>query len=74
MPKMWLNKAYPSLKTLGSWIKDLILRLDFIYVTNVFLYMLINCGKNNSEKNIRGKHIRRIRKSTNDSRFHRRLY
>lgn len=31
---MWLNKAYPSLKTLGSWIKDLILRLDFIYVSH----------------------------------------
>lgn len=31
---MWLNKAYPSLKTLGSWTEDLILRLDFIDVKN----------------------------------------
>jgi len=31
---MWLNKAYPSLKTLGSWTEDLLLRLDFIDVRN----------------------------------------
>ncbi|XP_025191999.1 LOW QUALITY PROTEIN: dynein heavy chain 6, axonemal-like [Melanaphis sacchari] len=32
VPNMWLNKAYPSLKALGSWVKDLALRLDFIYI------------------------------------------
>lgn len=36
---MWLTKAYPSLKTLGSWVKDLILRLNFIYVRYI-LYLL----------------------------------
>lgn len=30
---MWANKAYNSLKSLGSWIRDLTLRLDFIYVS-----------------------------------------
>lgn len=34
VPKMWLNKAYPSLKALGSWVKDLALRLDFINVSD----------------------------------------
>ncbi|XP_029341080.1 dynein heavy chain 6, axonemal [Acyrthosiphon pisum] len=32
VPKMWLDKAYPSLKALGSWVKDLALRLDFINI------------------------------------------
>ncbi|XP_075229380.1 dynein heavy chain at 16F [Lycorma delicatula] len=30
VPKMWAAKAYPSLKPLGSWVRDLELRLDFI--------------------------------------------
>lgn len=30
VPVMWSNAAYPSLKTLGSWVKDLKLRCDFI--------------------------------------------
>ena len=29
---MWANAAYPSLKPLSSWVKDLILRLHFIEV------------------------------------------
>ncbi|PNF42619.1 hypothetical protein B7P43_G01295 [Cryptotermes secundus] len=32
VPKMWGGIAYPSLKSLGSWIRDLQLRLDFIKV------------------------------------------
>ena len=32
VPGMWSNVAYPSLKTLGSWVKDLQLRCDFIDV------------------------------------------
>ncbi|XP_068083916.1 dynein axonemal heavy chain 6 [Anabrus simplex] len=32
VPKMWSNISYPSLKSLGSWIRDLELRLDFISV------------------------------------------
>ena len=34
VPKMWSKKGYNSLKSLGSWIRDLILRLDFIKVGN----------------------------------------
>ncbi|XP_022832877.1 dynein heavy chain 6, axonemal [Spodoptera litura] len=30
VPNMWHKKGYNSLKTLGSWIHDLILRVDFI--------------------------------------------
>lgn len=33
IPKMWSAKSYPSLKSLGSWIHDLELRLDFIMVS-----------------------------------------
>ncbi|KAG5888365.1 hypothetical protein JTB14_033502 [Gonioctena quinquepunctata] len=32
VPKMWNKAAYNSLKSLGSWIRDLILRLDFIFM------------------------------------------
>ncbi|CAH1788942.1 unnamed protein product [Owenia fusiformis] len=30
VPDLWSSAAYPSLKPLGSWVKDLILRLAFI--------------------------------------------
>jgi len=30
VPGMWSNAAYPSLKALDSWVKDLKLRCDFI--------------------------------------------
>jgi dynein heavy chain len=30
VPGQWTSAAYPSLKTLGSWVKDLQLRCDFI--------------------------------------------
>lgn len=32
VPSYWANAAYPSLKTLGSWVKDLFLRTSFIQV------------------------------------------
>lgn len=32
VPSYWANAAYPSLKTLGSWVKDLSLRTSFIQV------------------------------------------
>ncbi|XP_076263714.1 dynein heavy chain at 16F [Rhynchophorus ferrugineus] len=32
VPKMWSAKAYNSLKSLGSWVRDLTLRLDFISI------------------------------------------
>ena len=30
IPEKWKKIAYPSLKPLGSWIKDLIARLEFM--------------------------------------------
>ena len=30
VPGLWADSAYPSLKTLGSWVKDLVLRCHFI--------------------------------------------
>lgn len=33
VPNMWHKKGYNSLKSLGSWIHDLTLRVDFIEVT-----------------------------------------
>lgn len=36
VPGMWSNSSYPSMKTLGSWVKDLVLRCDFIQVRYVF--------------------------------------
>lgn len=30
VPSMWVNKAYPSLKPLSSWMKDLRKRIDFM--------------------------------------------
>ncbi|XP_047126546.1 dynein axonemal heavy chain 6 isoform X3 [Hydra vulgaris] len=30
VPSLWANAAYPSLKSLGPWVKDLMLRIKFI--------------------------------------------
>eukprot|EP00163_Fabomonas_tropica_P006841 TRINITY_DN1642_c0_g2_i1.p1 TRINITY_DN1642_c0_g2~~TRINITY_DN1642_c0_g2_i1.p1 ORF type:complete len:1585 (+),score=560.99 TRINITY_DN1642_c0_g2_i1:482-4756(+) len=30
VPTMWADKAYPSLKPLGAWVKDLLARLSFM--------------------------------------------
>lgn len=32
VPSLWSSTAYPSLKPLGSWVKDLILRTAFVEV------------------------------------------
>lgn len=32
VPEMWHRRGYNSLKSLGSWIHDLTLRIDFIEV------------------------------------------
>ena len=38
VPGIWADAAYPSLKSLGSWIKDLLLRCDFIGVRIRFFF------------------------------------
>ncbi|KAM6471116.1 dynein axonemal heavy chain 6 [Liasis olivaceus] len=30
VPALWANAAYPSLKPLGAWVKDLVLRTNFV--------------------------------------------
>ena len=40
VPELWASAAYPSLKPLSSWVKDLVLRLDFIGVSTVLSYIL----------------------------------
>ncbi|XP_063150960.1 dynein axonemal heavy chain 6 [Candoia aspera] len=30
VPTLWANAAYPSLKPLGTWVKDLVLRTNFV--------------------------------------------
>lgn len=30
VPELWENVAYPSLKPLGSWVSDLIARIQFM--------------------------------------------
>lgn len=32
VPALWANAAYPSLKPLGGWVKDLVLRTAFVDV------------------------------------------
>ena len=39
VPTQWSNAAYPSLKTLGSWVKDLQLRCDFIGVNQKYFFL-----------------------------------
>ena len=34
VPQLWASAAYPSLKPLASWIKDLVLRIHFIDVSD----------------------------------------
>lgn len=33
VPGLWATAAYPSLKPLSSWVKDLVLRLHFLEVS-----------------------------------------
>ena len=41
VPAIWANAAYPSLKSLASWIKDLLLRCDFMGVIIRFKIIII---------------------------------
>lgn len=41
VPSLWSNTAYPSLKPLGSWVKDLILRTAFVDVWEISLVRVL---------------------------------
>ncbi len=32
MPELWNSNSYPSMKSLGSWVRDLELRCEFVGV------------------------------------------
>lgn len=42
VPSLWSTTAYPSLKPLGSWVKDLILRTAFVDVRKFTSLGLMN--------------------------------
>lgn len=35
VPQLWAHAAYPSLKSLASWVKDLVLRIQFVNVSHL---------------------------------------
>lgn len=48
VPVMWSNAAYPSLKPLASWVKDLELRTKFIDVILLYLFSHLLKQRTNS--------------------------
>uniref|UniRef100_A0A803T305 AAA+ ATPase domain-containing protein n=1 Tax=Anolis carolinensis TaxID=28377 RepID=A0A803T305_ANOCA len=43
VPTLWANKAYPSLKPLGGWVKDLVLRIAFLDVSIQTIHTGVYC-------------------------------
>ena len=50
VPTMWANAAYPSLKPLGSWVKDLLLRCLFIDVSQILWSFSIGDGDGDGDR------------------------
>lgn len=42
LPAIWAHRSYPSLKPLGSYISDLIARLNFFQVCLCSIYIKYN--------------------------------
>lgn len=42
VPNSWSKASYPSLRPLGSWVNDLVLRIAFIKKVWISLLALIN--------------------------------
>ena len=42
VPQLWARAAYPSLKSLASWVKDLVLRIQFVNVSQLVWCIQMN--------------------------------